>query len=172
MAMTSVASMGRWVLVLGIAAGVAGCGTSGEGGGPQANRGAKPALVGRVASVPAAKEFVLIQSYGAWSVPAGEPVFTAGDGGRSGNLLPTGERLGQFVAADLRSGEVLVGDPVYFRPKEPKPGAAGPPPATAGTAPASPDRNPPGGPAGDRPPAGTAPDGRAATAPAVPASGE
>lgn len=142
-----------WV-VAGMAVGWTGCGggkqADGREGGPP-----RAVLVGRVASVPADRQFVLIQSYGTWSVAAGEPVFSAGPDGRTANLLPTGERLGQFLAADLRSGDVVVGDAVYFRPKkETKAAATGAqaPPAggqPAGTQPAG------GGPAGGGQPAGS-----------------
>lgn len=131
-------SMRWWAwMVAGMAVGWTGC-----GGGKQADArsGGPPraVLVGRVASVPADRQFVLIQSYGTWSVAAGEPVFSAGPDGRTANLLPTGERLGQFLAADLRSGDVVVGDAVYFRPKkETKPAGTGAQAPAAGNQPAA-----------------------------------
>ena len=82
-----------------------------------------PKLVGRIASIPADKRFVLIQSYGSWKVAQGELLTTRGPEERSANLLVTGESLGQFAAADLQSGAVEIGDAVYSRhipkPQEP-----------------------------------------------------
>lgn len=74
-----------------------------------------PKLVGRIASVPQDKRFVLIQSYGKWSTSAGTILTTRGPENRSANLLATGETLGEFAAADLQSGLVEVGDAVYSR---------------------------------------------------------
>lgn len=74
-----------------------------------------PKLVGRVASIPADKRFVLIQSYGKWNVETGAILTTRGPDERSANLLATGESLGEFAAADLQSGLVEVGDAVYSR---------------------------------------------------------
>ena len=88
------------------------CGHDKEPAKDEAN-GNPPKLVGRVASVPGDGGFVLIQSYGAWAVPDGEAVFSQGPDGRAANLLPTGEHLSQFVAADIRSGRAGVGDAVY-----------------------------------------------------------
>lgn len=72
-----------------------------------------PLLVGRIASIPADKRFVLIQSYGKWSVETGKILTTRGTDERTANLLTTGESLGVFAAADLQSGCVEVGDAVY-----------------------------------------------------------
>jgi len=90
-----------------------------------------PKLVGRIASIPADKRFVLIQSYGSWKIDAGTILTTRGPEDRTANLLATGESLGQFAAADLQSGLVEVGDAVYSR-HVPKPAAP----------PAEPDTNP------------------------------
>jgi len=76
----------------------------------------KPKLVGRVASVPAGNDFVLIEAYGAWKVPDGGLLSGIGTEGRTSNLVATGEKLGQFSAADIRSGVAKVGDSVYYRP--------------------------------------------------------
>lgn len=73
----------------------------------------KPRLVGRIASMPANRKFVLIQSYGTWDVPTGSILTTHGPDGRAANLLATGEKLGQYAAADLKSGILEVGDGVY-----------------------------------------------------------
>ncbi len=74
-----------------------------------------PKLVGRIASIPADKRFVLIQSFGKWNVSSGTILTTRGAENRSANLLVTGESLGQFAAADLQSGTLEVGDAVYSR---------------------------------------------------------
>lgn len=74
-----------------------------------------PKLVGRIASVPADKRFVLIQSYGKWEVESGRILTTRGLDDRTANLRTTGETLGEFAAADLQSGTVEVGDAVYFQ---------------------------------------------------------
>jgi hypothetical protein len=81
-----------------------------------------PRLVGRIASVPADKRFVLIQSYGTWNAETGTILTTRGPDERTANLLVTGESLGHFAAADLQSGAVEVGDAVYSRhlPKSPE----------------------------------------------------
>lgn len=71
-------------------------------------------LSGRVQSVNQEDKFVLIRRYGRWHVGEGQLVESRGEG-RSANLMPTGEELGEHVAADIRSGEVEVGDGVYIR---------------------------------------------------------
>lgn len=76
----------------------------------------KPRLVGRVAHVPAAGGFVLIEAYGPWRVPDGGLLTGVGTEGRTANLVATGEKLGQHAAADIRSGVAKVGDSVYYRP--------------------------------------------------------
>lgn len=85
-----------------------------------------PQLVGRIASVPADKRFVLIQSYGKWGVESGRILTTRGLDDRTANLRTTGENLGEFAAADLQSGTVAVGDAVYSQhvPKPAEPSAA------------------------------------------------
>lgn len=72
-----------------------------------------PKLVGRIATVPADKRFVLIQSYGRWNIQAGAILTTRGTNERTANLKVTGESLGQFAAADVQSGTVQIGDAVY-----------------------------------------------------------
>ncbi len=74
-----------------------------------------PKLVGRIASVPSDKRFVLIQSYGDWKIGADTILTTRGPDERTANLLVTGEALGQHAAADLQSGALDVGDAVYSR---------------------------------------------------------
>jgi hypothetical protein len=71
-------------------------------------------LAGRVEKVIEKSDFVLIRKYGKWSVLDGETVFSKGLA-RTANLLPTGEELGEHVAADIRSGTVEAGDAVYIR---------------------------------------------------------
>ena len=89
-----------------------------------------PRLVGRIASIPADRRFVLIQSYGKWTAQPGAILTTRGADQRSANLLVTGEALGQFAAADLQSGQVELGDAVYSQ-HVPKPPPASEPPAEA-----------------------------------------
>jgi len=82
---------------------------------------AAPKLVGRIASIPADKRFVLIQSYGSWKIEPGTILTTRGPDESTANLLVTGESLGHFAAADLQSGTVEIGDAVYSQhiPKPP-----------------------------------------------------
>ena len=93
-----------------------------------------PKLVGKIASIPADKRFVLIQSYGKWEVDTGSILTTRGTEERSANLLATGESLGEFAAADIQSGQVEVGDAVYSRHL--------PKPASLLTTPESPENQP------------------------------
>jgi hypothetical protein len=88
-----------------------------------------PKLVGRIASIPQDKRFVLIQSYGKWELETGSILTTRGPDDRTANLLATGESLGEFAAADLQSGLVEVGDAVYSR-HVPKPPTVLPSPET------------------------------------------
>ncbi|MEI6674265.1 MAG: hypothetical protein WCO57_03710 [Verrucomicrobiota bacterium] len=76
----------------------------------------QPKLVGRIASTPADRRFVLIQSYGKWTVETGSVLVARGPDERTANLLATGEVLGQFAAADLQSGTLEVGDAVFLLP--------------------------------------------------------
>lgn len=81
----------------------------------------RPRLVGRIASIPADHKFVLIQSYGSWNVETGSILTTQGADGRAANLLATGEKLGQYAAADIQSGTLEIGDGVYTVAKIPEP---------------------------------------------------
>ena len=93
-----------------------------------------PKLVGRVASTPAGADFVLIEAYGPWRVPDGGMLAGIGGEGRTSNLAATGEKMGQYLAADIRSGVAKVGDSVYYRPiVEPGEESASPPPTVEGT---------------------------------------
>lgn len=83
---------------------------------PPANPAAEaPKLIGRIASIPADKRFVLIQSYSNGKIEAGTILTTRGLDERTANLVTTGEALGQFTAADVQSGLPEVGDAVYSR---------------------------------------------------------
>jgi hypothetical protein len=105
---------------------------------PPAKPSQAPRIIGRIATIPPGKRFVLIQSYGPWNMEPGTILTTRGPDSRSANLRVTGESLGQFAAADIQAGEVEVGDPVYSRhvPKPPKPEPETPP------EPAKPSENP------------------------------
>lgn len=99
-------------------------------------------LSGRVQAVNKEGKFVLIRRYGPWKVDEGQVVESRGDG-RSANLMPTGEKLGEHVAADIRSGEVEVGDAVYIRRVGKKTDAAPTPPAVSpAAAPIPPEPDP------------------------------
>ncbi len=72
-----------------------------------------PELLGRIASIPEKGKFVLVQAYSSWKTPAGSILTTRGTNNRRANLRVTGEKLGQFAAADIQSGTLEVGDAVY-----------------------------------------------------------
>jgi hypothetical protein len=76
-------------------------------------------IVGRVASISQGNSFLLIQSYGDWKVADGTILITRGAEERTANLRVTGEKLGQFAAADIQSGDVVVGDVVLLLPARP-----------------------------------------------------
>jgi hypothetical protein len=103
-----------------------------------------PRLVGRIASIPPDKRFVLIQSFGKWTAEPGTILTTRGADQRSANLLVTGEALGQFAAADLQSGQVELGDAVYSQhiPKPPTPTEPAAEPPAAEASPAEDVKNP------------------------------
>lgn len=86
----------------------------------KATEEAKPQLVGRVASIPSDRKYTLIQAYGKWTVETGSILTTQGPDGRSANLIATGEKLGQYAAADIRSGTLEIGDGVYTVTKNPE----------------------------------------------------
>jgi|GEM_PF-890778 len=73
-----------------------------------------PELIGRVASIPADRRFVLVQSYGKLKLEVGQILTTRGPDQRTANLLVTGESLGEFSAADVQAGLIEVGDAVYL----------------------------------------------------------
>ncbi len=70
-------------------------------------------LVGRIASIHKNPDFTLIQSYGTWNIQTGAILATIGPNGRAANLKVTGEKTGQFAAADIQSGTLEIGDSVY-----------------------------------------------------------
>lgn len=76
-----------------------------------------PRLVGRIASIPPDRKFVLIESYGKWSIPPGSILTVLGPDKRSANLIATGEVLRHHAAADIQSGTLEVGDGVYTTAK-------------------------------------------------------
>jgi hypothetical protein len=76
-------------------------------------------LVARVASVNVVANYVLIQRFGRLVIPEDSILYTLGSNAREDNnaasIKVTGERLGQFLAADITSGTLVVGDAVYLR---------------------------------------------------------
>ncbi len=75
-------------------------------------------LVARVSSVNLSANYVLIQRYGRLVVPEDSVLYTLGSSeeqGKAANIKLTGEKLGQFLAADIVSGQIKVGDSVYLR---------------------------------------------------------
>lgn len=85
-------------------------------------------LIGRIASLPPDRKFVLIQSYERWALEPGTILTTRGTDERTANLKVTGEKMGQFAAADVQSGTVELGDAVYSL-HVPKPVAVPPAPS-------------------------------------------
>ncbi|MGC4015321.1 MAG: hypothetical protein QM755_12510 [Luteolibacter sp.] len=81
---------------------------------------AETKLVGRIASISGDKKFVLIQSYGSWEVPTGAILLTRAGENRVSNLRSSGEKLGQFTAADIQFGMPEVGDGVLYTPPPPE----------------------------------------------------
>jgi hypothetical protein len=92
-------------------------------------------LIGRIASIHRGDNFVLVQSYGTWNIETGTILATIGPNGRAANLKVTGEKIGQFAAADIQSGTLEIGDSVYTtltsesidKEKEPVPYQSPPP---------------------------------------------
>ena len=82
-------------------------------------------VAGRIEQVNESENYVLIRRYGPWRFDVSREVVVSFGEGRAGNLLPTGEKLGEHIAADIRSGSVGVGDAVYIRGiQNPKTGKA------------------------------------------------
>jgi len=82
--------------------------------------GPEKRIVGRIASVSNAGEFVLIQKFGAGTLPEGVIYQSKGSDGRTASLRPSGERVRDFYAADLVSGNAKKGDAVLGYPDPPK----------------------------------------------------
>ncbi len=97
-------------------------------------------LVARVQSRPGSKDFVLLEAFGKWMVEDGVNLYAYGSDGRMAILTTSGEKLGQFVAADVKSGQVEMGDAVYHRSKGPSTTAvsAAPPASPAPSPPPAP----------------------------------
>lgn len=72
-------------------------------------------LVARISSVNKEEGYALIQRYGRLDIPDGSVLYSLGLEGKIANLKVSGERLGQFVAVDIVSGELDIGDGVYLR---------------------------------------------------------
>ncbi|SHJ73122.1 hypothetical protein SAMN02745181_2464 [Rubritalea squalenifaciens DSM 18772] len=74
-------------------------------------------LVGRVASVYGQEGdgYILIQRYGSIAVEGDKVFYVRSAANQMTSLKMTGERLGQYVAADIVKGAPTVGDPVYLR---------------------------------------------------------
>ncbi len=72
-------------------------------------------LVARVSSINAAEGYALIQRYGRLKVADDVILYSLGVDGEVANLKVTGERLGQFIAADITSGMPNIGDAIYLR---------------------------------------------------------
>ena len=72
-------------------------------------------LAGRVERVESTANYVLIRRYGPWRFDPETDIVESRGGTSTANLLPTGEKLGEHIAADIRSGQVEVGDAVYIR---------------------------------------------------------
>ena len=69
-------------------------------------------IVGRIASVSKRGKFVLIQKLGTGTLPKGIIYQSRGPDGRTASLRPSGERVRDFFAADLLSGETEKGNAV------------------------------------------------------------
>lgn len=80
-------------------------------------------VVGRIASVSKTGTFVLIQKFGPGLLPPDALYQSRGLDDRSASLRPSGERIRDFFAADLLSGQAQKGDAViaYSRlPEKPE----------------------------------------------------
>jgi len=110
-----------WMIATLLALGLCSCGLFRMKEKKVEKKDEKPAskLVGRVASISADKKFVTIQSYGQWLVAAGSILTTQGADQRVSNLRYSGEKLGQFAAADIQAGLPLTGDAVFYSPADP-----------------------------------------------------
>ncbi len=68
--------------------------------------------IGRIASINREEEFVLVQQYTRSKLEEGSTLSSFGVNGERSNLRVSGEKMGLFSVADIRSGVVQVGDPV------------------------------------------------------------
>ena len=75
----------------------------------QSIEGPDQIIVGRIASVSKRGKFVLIQKLGTGTLPKGIIYQSRGPDGRTASLRPSGERVRDFFAADLLSGETEKG---------------------------------------------------------------
>lgn len=76
-----------------------------------------PQLVGRIAAVHEEHGFVLVQGFNDLKLGVGLLLTTEGEEDRAGSLMVTGERSGRYSAADIKAGQIEVGDAVFARPK-------------------------------------------------------
>ncbi len=72
-------------------------------------------LIARVASIHKDEGYALIQRYGRINLGDDVILYTLSEEGMTSNLKITGEKLGQFLAVDIVSGELNIGDGVYLR---------------------------------------------------------
>ena len=75
----------------------------------QSIEGPDQIIVGRIASVSKRGKFVLIQKLGTGTLPKDIIYQSRGPDGRTASLRPSGERVRDFFAADLLSGETEKG---------------------------------------------------------------
>ncbi len=75
----------------------------------------KDRLVARVASIHLKEGYTLMQRYGRLKVGDSAILYSMSASGEVANLKVTGERLGQFLAADIISGTPSIGDAIYLR---------------------------------------------------------
>jgi len=95
----------------------------------------KSKVVGRIVSVSPHSGFALIQKFGPGKLPTKGVYQTVGEDGRAGSIRPSGERVRDFFAADIVSGETKTGDAVVYRPFLPTPVATAPAEETPDSAP-------------------------------------
>ncbi len=114
------------VVTLGVVS-LAGCGLLGGGSRDDGEKGqegkdeaerAEPAsvrVVGEIASVHPGEGFVLIRRHARAYFGEGNTLASLGPDGGTASLQLTGERLGRFLAADIREGTPAKGDLVIVR---------------------------------------------------------
>ena len=107
--------LSRWITVVA-AFSMAACGWFGEEEEEKEVSKTAPRLVGRVASIHESEGFVLIENFGSLTLGEGLLLSTRGGDGRAATLVVSGERMGRYAAADMKSGILEVGDEVYARP--------------------------------------------------------